>query len=69
MFFVLISIAAGAIVVISRILNTRLSEKVGLVQSSFFNYITGLVASILLFLIIKDKFYLNNFTLFHFMLI
>ena len=61
MFFVLISIAAGAIVVISRILNTRLSEKVGLVQSSFFNYITGLVASILLFIIIKDKFLLEQF--------
>ncbi len=61
MFFILISIVAGAIVVISRILNTRLSEKVGLVQSSFFNYITGLVASILLFLIIKDKFSLEQF--------
>lgn len=55
MFFILISIASGAIVVISRILNTRLSEKVGLLESSFFNYLTGLISALILFSIIKDK--------------
>ena len=61
MFFILISIAAGAIVVISRILNTRLSEKIGLMQSSFFNYFTGLSSSLILLAIINDKIHLNKF--------
>lgn len=61
MFFILISIASGAIVVISRILNTRLSEKVGLLESSFFNYLTGLLSVLILFSIIKDKVTFNEF--------
>lgn len=61
MFFILISIASGAIVVISRILNTRLSEKVGLLESSFFNYLTGLLSALILFSIIKDKVPFNEF--------
>lgn len=61
MFFILISIASGAIVVISRILNTKLSEKVGLIQSSFFNYFTGLLSAVILFGIFKDKVNLNLF--------
>ena len=59
MFFILISIVSGAIVVISRILNTRLSEKVGLMGSTFFNYFTGLLSALILFAIVKDKFTLN----------
>jgi bacterial/archaeal transporter family-2 protein len=61
MFFILISIAAGAIVVISRILNTRLSEKTGLVESSFFNYFTGLLSALILFAIINDNTSLSEF--------
>lgn len=60
MFFILISVASGAIIVISRILNTKLSEKVGLIQSSFFNYFTGLLSAIILFGIFKDKVTLNQ---------
>jgi transporter family-2 protein len=56
MFYIIISVVSGAIVVISRILNTRLSEKVGLLESSFFNYLTGLLSSLILFEIIHDKF-------------
>ena len=61
MFFILISIASGAIVVISRILNTRLSEKVGLMQSCFFNYFTGLLSALLLFILIQESLTLNQF--------
>jgi transporter family-2 protein len=61
MFFILISIASGAIVVISRILNTRLAEKVGLIQSSFFNYFTGLLSALLLFAIMKSSVTLHDF--------
>ena len=61
MFFILISIISGAIVVISRILNTRLSEKVGLIQSCFFNYLTGLLSALILFIIIQERLTLNQF--------
>jgi len=61
MFFILISIASGSIVVISRILNTKLSEKVGLMQSSFFNYFTGLLSAVILFSVVKEKVTLNQF--------
>ncbi|EHI99819.1 protein of unknown function DUF606 [Clostridium sp. DL-VIII] len=60
MFYVLISIAAGAIVVISRILNTKLSETVGLIESSFFNYLTGIFAALILFLIFRDTITLSQ---------
>lgn len=61
MFFILISIGAGSIVVISRILNTRLSEKTGLVESGFFNYFTGLLSSLILFAVINDNITLSGF--------
>ena len=35
MFYILISMLAGVIVVVSRVLNTRLSEKIGLIESSY----------------------------------
>ena len=60
MFFIIISVISGAIVVISRILNTRLSEKIGLLESSFFNYLTGLLSALILFVILKDKFTLSQ---------
>lgn len=62
MFYILISVIAGAIVVVSRILNTKLSEKVGLIESSFFNYFTGVLASLVLFIIFKENFSSNNFS-------
>lgn len=61
MFFIIISIASGAIVVTSRILNTRLSEKVGLIESSFFNYLTGLLSALMLLTFFRDKISLNQF--------
>lgn len=61
MLYILISIIAGAIVVISRILNTKLAEKVGLIESSFFNYFTGLLSSLILFIIVQDNIKINQF--------
>lgn len=61
MFYILISILSGSIVVTSRILNTKLSEKVGLLQSSFFNYLTGLSSSLILIVFLKDKLSTNQF--------
>ena len=49
MIFIFLSILTGVIIVVSRILNTKLSEKIGLLESSYFNYLTGAVTSIILF--------------------
>jgi transporter family-2 protein len=62
MFFILISVLSGAIIVISRILNSKLSEKVGLIESSFFNYFTGLLAALVLFIIFKEKVSVSQFS-------
>lgn len=61
MFYILISVVAGAIVVISRVLNTKLSENIGLIESSFFNYLTGLLSSLILFILMREKITLNSF--------
>lgn len=61
MFYMLISIAGGSIVVISRILNTKLSEKVGLIQSSFYNYLTGIITATLLLIFFKASTYSSNY--------
>ena len=47
---------AGVIIVVSRVLNTRLSEKIGLIESSYFNYLTAAVTSLILFIIIGENF-------------
>lgn len=62
MFYILISIASGGIVVLSRILNTVLTDSIGLMESSFFNYLTGFISSVILFFIMKDTIQLSNFT-------
>ena len=60
MFYILISILAGVIIVVSRILNTRLSEKIGLIESSYFNYLTAAITSLILFFIIGEKFSISS---------
>ena len=61
MFYILVSVVAGAIIVISRVLNTKLSENIGLIESSFFNYLTGLLSSLILFILMREKITLNSF--------
>lgn len=56
MISILLSILTGVIIVLSRILNTRLTDEIGLIESSYFNYLTGAVTSIILFLIMGEKF-------------
>ncbi|WP_315076573.1 DMT family transporter [uncultured Clostridium sp.] len=63
MIYILMSILAGVIIVVSRILNTKLSKEIGLIESSYFNYFTGSITSILFFFIMREKFIftlLNN---------
>ncbi|MDR5585898.1 MULTISPECIES: DMT family transporter [Clostridium] len=56
MIYILMSILAGVIIVVSRILNTKLSKEIGLIESSYFNYFTGSITSILFFFIMREKF-------------
>lgn len=51
MFYALIAIISGITNVISRSVNFVLSEKLGVYQSTLFNYIFGLIGSILILLI------------------
>lgn len=56
MFYVIIALLAGVSVVISRMVNYKLAEKIGLLQSTFFNYVVGLVFSIVILLLSKELF-------------
>lgn len=60
MIYIFLSILTGVIIVVSRILNTKLSHEIGLIESSYFNYFTGAVTSILLFLVMGEHFNLGS---------
>lgn len=51
---IILSILAGASTVIARNINSSLAEKIGLVQGTFYNYVTGLAGGILVFLISRE---------------
>lgn len=53
---ILLAILAGVSIVLSRIVNFVLSEKIGLFQSTFFNYLTGFLGSLVLVLISGETF-------------
>ena len=50
LFYILISILAGVSVIISRNINSILGIKIGILESTFFNFFTGLIVSLILFL-------------------
>ncbi len=53
--YLLISFSAGVSVVLGRIVNAKLAEKIGTMQSTLINYITGLSLSYIVYLISKDE--------------
>lgn len=55
MISVLCAIMAGVTIVLSRSVNSYLSQKIGAYQSTFFNYFTGLIMSIIVLLIVGFK--------------
>lgn len=55
MIYVLVAILAGVSVVVSRIINSNLAIKIGIFQGTFFNYIVGLLFSILFLLFNKEN--------------
>ncbi len=54
MFYILIPIIAGASIVISRCINANLAKKIGLFPGTFFNFLTGLIFS-LIFLMVTGE--------------
>lgn len=55
MIYILLAILSGFSVVISRILNAKLSLKIGLYQSTLFNYITGFALSVTLLAVMSGN--------------
>lgn len=51
------AIVSGMTIVLSRSINGFLSEKIGVYQSTFFNYFTGLIMSILLLLFMRVPYF------------
>lgn len=52
MFFILlISVAAGASIVVARNINSELANKLGVLQGTLINYVVGLIFAILFFLL------------------
>ena len=56
MFYIFIAALSGVSTVISRIINANLSTKIGMYQSTFYNFLTGLLFSILTLLFSKESF-------------
>lgn len=56
MIYVLFAILCGVTNVLSRSVNFVLSQKIGMYQSTFFNYVFGLIGSILILLISGETF-------------
>lgn len=60
MVYILISILAGVSIVVARILNYNLAERIGIFQGTFFNYVTGLSFSLIILLISNETQILLN---------
>lgn len=60
---ILCAFSAGVCIVISRSVNGYLAEKIGAYQSSFFNYLTGLFTSLVIWLLMAfpTSAFLHNF--------
>ncbi|WP_035796514.1 DMT family transporter [Clostridium akagii] len=54
-FFIFISILSGASIVLARILNSKLAELIGIMQGTFFNYVTGLFLSFIFLLFSNES--------------
>lgn len=55
MIYIIVSILAGITIVLNRIVNYKLAEKIGVFQSTLFNYIVGLVLAFGLVLIFENS--------------
>ncbi|KOA19412.1 EamA-like transporter family protein [Clostridium homopropionicum DSM 5847] len=60
MFYIFISILAGVSVVVSRIINSNLAKIIGIFQGTFFNYVIGLIFSLMFLFISKETIQISN---------
>ena len=60
MFYILISFISGIIIVFSRVLNTKLTEKTSLSTSTYFNYFTAFITCLILFFMSREKIVFTN---------
>ncbi|MCF0149324.1 MAG: DMT family transporter [Clostridium sp.] len=62
--YILLAILAGVSVVISRIFNSKIADNIGTLQGTYINYLTGLIASFIFFIISKEyiKIEINTFS-------
>lgn len=61
--YILAAVLSGVSIVISRIINSQLGNKIGVFQSTFYNYITGLFLSGVFLLISKETLLASTDTL------
>ena len=61
---ILLAVIAGALTTLSMIINSSLGKKIGVLQSTFINYIVGLICSVIVLLFIGSKmsYNINDFT-------
>lgn len=53
-FSLILAFIAGVSIVVARIINANLGDKIGVFSSTFFNYVVGLVLSIIILLFTKE---------------
>ncbi len=56
MFYIIIAALSGVSIIISRIINANLGSKIGTYQSTFYNFLTGLLFSMILLFFSKEVF-------------
>lgn len=56
MIYIIIAILSGFTIVTSRSINYVLANKIGMYQSTFFNYVLGLIGSVFLLLVSEETF-------------
>lgn len=56
LFAIVLSLVSGGARVVSRMLNSQLSDVIGVFQSTFYNYLVGLICSMIAFLLSQEAF-------------
>lgn len=55
MFYIFLAIISGISIVVSRIINSNLAEEIGVLEGTFYNFLTGFILSCI-FLLISNEF-------------
>lgn len=54
MIYVILALLAGVTIVVNRIINAKLADKIGLLQGTFFNYLTGFITATIVLIISSE---------------